>query len=262
MGEASLQNVLTWKCILRCFELASGLKINFMKSCCIGIHVSSEDHRLYAFILNCRVANIPFVYLGIPIGGNPRRALMWQPILEKMRRKLSSWKQKMLSVGGRICLIKSILMTLPLFFLSFFRVPKGVVREAKRIMRTFLWGGVEEDHKISWVKWEHVCQPKLEGGLGIKDWEAFNKALWVKWRCKLLGEGKDLCSKVIWACYDIRISGGELNATKRDSIWWRDLFNLCFESDAGLCWFDEGIRKKLGNGHLTLFWKDVWCGSS
>ncbi|XP_057443869.1 uncharacterized mitochondrial protein AtMg01250-like [Lotus japonicus] len=38
-GEASLETVSTWKCILRCFELASGLKINFKKSSCGGIAV-------------------------------------------------------------------------------------------------------------------------------------------------------------------------------------------------------------------------------
>lgn len=90
MGEASLHNVLTWKCILRCFELTSGLKINFLKSCCVGMHVSDTDLRMFTSILNCKVASLPFVYLGIPIGGNPRRALLWQPVLAKMRRKLSN----------------------------------------------------------------------------------------------------------------------------------------------------------------------------
>lgn len=106
------------------------------------------------------------MYLDIPMGGNPRRASLWQPILGKMRRKLATWKQKLLSFGGWICLINSVMNALPLFFLSFFRIPKGVVKEAKRILRTFLWGGSEGMTKVAWVKWEHVCKPKEEGGLG------------------------------------------------------------------------------------------------
>lgn len=141
IAEATLQNVLTMKCILRCFELASGLKVNFTKSCCVGLNIPDDDIRMFASILHCKIMNPPFVYLGIPIGGNPRRAILWQPILTKMRKRLSTWKQKTLSVGGRVCLINSVLTALPLFFLSFFRAPKGVLRNAKRIMRTFLWGG-------------------------------------------------------------------------------------------------------------------------
>lgn len=93
------------------------------------------------------------MYLGIPIGGNPRREALWRPILEKMRRCLSSWKQRSLSFGGRVCLVNSVLTALPLFFLSFFRIPKGVLRSARRIMRNFLWGGSEVDSKIAWMSW-------------------------------------------------------------------------------------------------------------
>lgn len=38
-GEVTTQNVVTLKCILRCFELASGLKVNFFKSKLIGVAV-------------------------------------------------------------------------------------------------------------------------------------------------------------------------------------------------------------------------------
>lgn len=106
MGEATFHNVLTTKCILKCFELALGLKVIFLKSRCVGISVPEGDLQLFVTILNCKVVKLPFTYLGIPIGGNPRRTTLWQPILAKMRWKLSSWKQKSFSVGGRLCLFK------------------------------------------------------------------------------------------------------------------------------------------------------------
>ena len=37
----------------------------------------------------------------------------------------------MLSAGGRIVLINSVLSSLPLFMLSFFRIPKGVLRKSR-----------------------------------------------------------------------------------------------------------------------------------
>ena len=48
----------------------------------------------------------------------------WRVIEEKFEKKLSSWKGKHLSVGGRLVLINSVLTSLVMFMLSFFEVPK------------------------------------------------------------------------------------------------------------------------------------------
>jgi hypothetical protein len=53
----------------------------------------------------------------------------WEHIEERIEKKLSSWKGKYLSVGGRLVLINSVLSSLPMFMLSFFEVPKGVLEK-------------------------------------------------------------------------------------------------------------------------------------
>lgn len=70
--------------------------------------------------VECKILSLPFVYLGIPIGANPRLVDTWKPIVHKFARKLLSWKHKVLSMVGRVCLINFILSSFPLFFLSFF----------------------------------------------------------------------------------------------------------------------------------------------
>jgi hypothetical protein len=50
-------------------------------------------------------------------------------IEERIEKKLSRWKEKYLSVGGRVVLINSVLMSLPMFMMSFFEVPKGVLEK-------------------------------------------------------------------------------------------------------------------------------------
>jgi hypothetical protein len=50
-------------------------------------------------------------------------------IKECTKKKLSSWKGKYLSVGGRLVLINSVLSSLPMFMLSFFELSKGVLRK-------------------------------------------------------------------------------------------------------------------------------------
>lgn len=148
IGEASIQNVLTLKCVLRCFELVSGMKVNFHKSKLAGISIPPSVTNRFAALLNCRVMVVPFVYLGLPVGANPRKLATWDPIVTKIRGRLSSWKSKRLSMGGRICLIKSVLTALPLYYLSFFRMPKGVIKKCQQLMMRFLWGAQRKREKL------------------------------------------------------------------------------------------------------------------
>lgn len=122
LGEASVQNVWVLKAILRWFELATGLKVNFLKSNIIGVNVEDSLLEATARFLNCKICKVPFNYLGIPIGANPRRAETWKPIIEKLRSRLAVWKRRNLSFGGRIMLIHSVLSNLPIYFLSFMKL--------------------------------------------------------------------------------------------------------------------------------------------
>lgn len=51
--KESFNNVVTVKSILRGFELASGLKINFHKSKLVGINVDRNALACYTKTLNC-----------------------------------------------------------------------------------------------------------------------------------------------------------------------------------------------------------------
>lgn len=252
IGKACIQNVIVLKCVLRCFELASGMKVNFHKSKLAGISVREDVKVRFAALLHCRVMAIPFVYLGLPIGGSPRRLSTWEPVLAKMRKRLSTWKGKHLSFGGRICLIRSVLTALPLYFISFFRLPKGVLKSCNQIMMRFLWGGSDEVKKIPWVSWANVCRPKSEGGLGVRDLDQFNVALLGKWRWRMLHEQEQLWCRVLISKY-----GKGHNS--RASAWWKDLLTSCVGEPAGL-WFENGLCWRLGEGNYTHFWEENWHG--
>lgn len=56
-----------------------------------------------AVFLNCKKASLPFKYLGLLVGANPRRLSTWQPLLDVLLKRLTSWKNRYLSLGGGLC---------------------------------------------------------------------------------------------------------------------------------------------------------------
>nr|KAJ0221007.1 hypothetical protein LSAT_V11C200075540 [Lactuca sativa] len=79
LGSWSIENAKNLICILRCFELASGLKINMSKSKIYGFGVQGCELELVARCLNCSIGSIPLIYLGLPIGASMARAVHWNP---------------------------------------------------------------------------------------------------------------------------------------------------------------------------------------
>lgn len=91
-------------------------------------------------VLNCRVGSIPFVCLGLPIGDNARRSTFWEPLISRLKFRLPSWKSKHLSMGGRLVLLKSVLSSLPVYAISFFKAPSGIVSTIESIFNFFFFG--------------------------------------------------------------------------------------------------------------------------
>jgi hypothetical protein len=73
IGEKSWLNVRTMRSVLLLFEELSGLKVNFHKSMLTGVNIHVSWLSEAAMMLRCRRGTIPFVYLGLPIGGDSRK---------------------------------------------------------------------------------------------------------------------------------------------------------------------------------------------
>lgn len=95
---------------------------------------------------------------------------------------------------GRITLINLVLASLPLYYFSFFKARKKVIKEMVQIQRKFLGGGSEDGRKIAWVRWSRVCLPKESGGLGIRNMEIFNIVLLGKWKWRMLADKNSVWS--------------------------------------------------------------------
>ena len=147
------------------FEAITGLKVNIGKSEIVPVGVVGSLDTL-AGVLGCNVGRLPMIYLGMPLGAHLKDPSIWNPIIEKMEKKLCSLKHLYLSKGGRLTLLKSTLSSLPTYFLSLFTIPPAVANRLEKIQRNFLWGSSEEAFKYPLVAWNKVCWPVETGGLG------------------------------------------------------------------------------------------------
>ncbi|KAK2373370.1 hypothetical protein QL285_074404 [Trifolium repens] len=125
LGAKSWANVRALRGVLVLFELMSDLKVNFHKSMLVRVNITNSWLHEAASALQCRVGKVSFLYLGLPIGGDSRRLSFWEPVLTRIRNKLSRWNSRFLSFGGRLVLLKSVLTSLPVYALSFFKAPAG-----------------------------------------------------------------------------------------------------------------------------------------
>ena len=86
--DADLDQILILCMILIWFEAVSGLKINLGKSELVSIGVV-HNIDLLLNVLGCKQVSLPLKYLGLPLGANFKDKTIWNPILEKMERKLA-----------------------------------------------------------------------------------------------------------------------------------------------------------------------------
>ena len=93
----------------------------------------------------------------------------WKTIETKFKKKLSGWKGKLMSVGGRLVLINSVLASLVISMLSFFEIPRGFLERIDYFRSRFFWQSKNHKKKYRLDRWDILCQPKDQGGLGIQN---------------------------------------------------------------------------------------------
>jgi hypothetical protein len=178
--EASPDNLIDLRAILTWFEATLGLRVSLGKS--ELAQVGEVPHlEALAEIFGCKTSALPMKYLGLPLGAHFKVQSIWNPIVEKLERRLAGWKWLYLSKGGRLTLIKSTLSNLPTYYLSLFPIPAVVSKRIETIQRNFLWEDSEEVTKFHLVNWDIICTPFSNGGLNILSLRRFNEALLGKW---------------------------------------------------------------------------------
>ena len=256
--EAEEQYVRSIKELFLTFQAFSGLCVNYKKS---GLLVLGKDEGWILKIermLECTRIQLPFNYLGIPLGANMRKATSWQSVLDKVQKRLKSWKCSSLFRGGRLTMIKSVPNSLPIYYLCLFKVPRKVADDIIRIQRKFLWSGDKEGKFMPLVRWESVMKQKNEGGLGVGDIAVKNTALLLKWWWKYGTEDDQLWKKVVKSIYQEDNGLIPSKSSYKCPGPWLAIKNVVNNQQPLSMKTMQYLRLELGNAERIKFWEDPW----
>ena len=95
-------------------------------------------------------------YLGLPSIIGKSRVEIFAKVKERVEKKLSGWKEKILSMGNREILIKAVAQAIPTYTMSCFQIPKSICDDLEGMMRKFWWGQRGSESKVAWVSWKKI----------------------------------------------------------------------------------------------------------
>ena len=101
-------------------------------------------------------------------------------MIDKIIKRISGWKGRLLSYAGRLTLLKACLASIPIYLMSIIKFPKWAVNMINSHMARFLWNNNDDKHKYHLAHWQLVAQKEL-GGLGIPDLRNLNLSLLSSW---------------------------------------------------------------------------------
>ncbi|KAL2642712.1 hypothetical protein R1flu_010299 [Riccia fluitans] len=120
-------------------------------------------------------------YLGALIGSGFKHDQLISFYLDRMVSRLNLWSNRLLSFEARVILIKHVLLTIPIFYLSAIGITKKVAETIEKIAAHFLWGKTEDGkNKRGLIPWLALKRGKRFGGLGFKDVWRQGVALFLK----------------------------------------------------------------------------------
>ncbi|CAL1411632.1 unnamed protein product [Linum trigynum] len=203
-----------------------------------------------------KLGSLPVRYLGLPLLSGKLTIRACAPLIDRVTRRIASWKSKTLSYVGKFQLVMSVLYSLTQFWMSIFILPKAVIRSIEKLCSDFLWGLGDGARKKAVVAWARITYPKKEGGLGLRDMSSWNFACVTRHIWAILLKQGSLWVAWIW---EYRIKRGSFwDVTTKPGSWlWLKLLK---SRDKLRVWLSDDVEGVYWKGdHLEKFSiKKVW----
>ncbi|GJS46821.1 hypothetical protein Tco_0596942 [Tanacetum coccineum] len=199
------------------FKEASGLVPSLHKSTAYFCNVLNHVKLAILNVLLFEEGMLLVKYLGVPLVSSRLLIRDCKELVERIQLRIQDWKNKYLSIAGRLQLTRPVLGSMHIFWASVFILPSRVLNNLEQHMRGFLWGYSSSGKPKSKVAWDSVCLPKDEGAASFWDIPMRGNMTW-GWR-KML-QIHPLIREFIWS----KVGNGS-----RTSLWfdtWCDLVPL------------------------------------
>lgn len=186
------------------FSQSTGLRINPAKCKVYFGSVPDDIQGEIRLLSGFDTGILPFRYLGVPLSSKKLTIAQCQPLIDKIVARIRHWSARLLSYGGRLQLIKSVLFAVTNYWLQCFPLPQGVLHKIEAVCRSFLWSNSDTVTRKAPVAWEQVCAPTSQGGLQVIDLPLWSKACLLKLLWNLCNKEDSLWVKWIHAYYMTR----------------------------------------------------------
>jgi len=166
----------------------SGQIMNNAKSRFFTGVMSGTRINMLATMLGFSMGTIPFQYLGCPIFLGKPKVIHFRMITDIIKNKLATLKRRILSIMGRVQLIKSIIHGMLVYSFHVYLWPRRLLRLLDSWIKKIIWSGDVLTKKVCTVAWKIMCQPWDKGGLDIKPTHMINEALIMKLSWDLIAQ--------------------------------------------------------------------------
>ncbi|XP_039690616.1 uncharacterized protein [Medicago truncatula] len=231
------------------YSAVSGQIINNAKSHFFTGAMNGSRTHMIATMLGFSLGAVPFQYLGCPIFQGKPKVTHFRIITDRIKSKLATWKGRILSIMGRVQLVKSVIYGMLLYSFHVYLWPKRLLRLLDSWIKKFIWSGDVLMKKVCTVSWKVLCRPWDEGGLDIKHTCLINEALILKLSWDLIAR-ETQWSNLFKRRY---FSNGQPSMRYFKSSVWSGIKLHIGTVMSNSLWI-------VGNGNNIHFWTDNWLG--
>ncbi|GAU46322.1 hypothetical protein TSUD_401930 [Trifolium subterraneum] len=157
--KGNLSGLKALKDLFDKYAMESGQVINTSKSTIFSGSITHGRLNLIVQLLNFKLGSLPFNYLGVPIFQGTRKTCHLQPVADKIKLKLSAWKASLLSIAGRVQLVRSVIQSMLSYSITLYSWPVALLKDIEKCIRNFIWSRDIDKRKLVTISWQEICRP-------------------------------------------------------------------------------------------------------
>ncbi|XP_058784450.1 uncharacterized protein LOC131659256 [Vicia villosa] len=225
VAKANVDEVTHLMKVLETYAKASGQEINLNKyEVFFSRNLSFPAQEDLANVMGVRHVLGTGKYLGLPsmIGRSKKATFTF--IKDGIWERINYWKGRSLSKAGKEVMIKSVLQAILAYMMSIYIFLETMISEIEKMLNAFWWCGGSNRKGIRWMAWDKLACSKREGGLGFRDFRAFNMAMVAKQGWFLMNNMQALVSRFFKARYFPKTTFLDANLGYNPSFVWRSIW--------------------------------------